>query len=64
MQYYNCELSLVNAELFRDFLLDNGIKFEIFAAGNLFRFEVLLDINTTQFIEVNDFLRNLPFLNV
>lgn len=55
MKYYNVELLEKNS--LRKFLLNEGIKFEISANGNLYHFEILLD--SIGFIKINNFLTEI-----
>ena len=47
-KYLNVELSHVDADRFRGFLLDNGIKYESSGAWNLVHFECLMNEDEAQ----------------
>ena len=57
--WYNTELKNIQSQLFKDFLHDNGYRFEASGCYNLIHFEVFV---TTEkdFNKISDFLFFLP----
>ena len=58
-KWYNVELQLISAELLKDFLHENGIRFETSGCYNLVHFEICI-YDEKQIDSINSFLYFLP----
>ena len=58
-KWYNTELSVISAEIFKDFLRDHSIRFESSGCFNLIHFEIFVPSEKI-FNLINDFLLFLP----
>lgn len=61
MKWYNVELNLNEAEYFHQELMERNIKHEMSAADNLIHFEILL--NDNQVNEMNILIDNIRKIN-
>ena len=62
MKYYNFETMFTNLrDALRSYLKDNGIYYELSAAGRYYHFEILTDSNGAA--KINDFLDSICISN-
>lgn len=57
--YYSVELSLISAELFKDYLCKESIRFEPSSCYNLTHFEIFVT-SQKEYDSINSFLEFLP----
>ena len=57
--YYSVELSIISAELFKDYLRNESIKYEPSSCYNLTHFEIFVT-SQKQYDSINAFLQFLP----
>lgn len=58
-KWYNVELNKISAELLKDYLRDNGIKFDSSGCYNLVHIEMFI-ASQEMFEKINSFLAFLP----
>ena len=58
-KWYNVELNKISAELLKDYLRDNGIKFDSSGCYNLVHSEMFI-ASQEMFEKINSFLAFLP----